>query len=112
MATKALIFESSLAEPHAALGVLYTNFEHNFPEAIAEFDQAIQLNPNYATAHQWMSTPLVALGKFDRVFEHSKKAIELDPLSRIVNADLAYNYIYAHRFDEAIAQARKTLEID
>jgi TolB-like protein/Tfp pilus assembly protein PilF len=112
MAMKALSLEPTLGSPHAALGLIYTNFNRDFSKAIAEFDRAIELDPNYATARQWKNTALVALGEFDRAFAESQKAISLDPLSLIVNADLAFNYIYAHRFDEALAQSRKTLEID
>jgi TolB-like protein/Tfp pilus assembly protein PilF len=112
MAIKALSLEPTLGSPHAALGLIYTNFDRDFSKAIAEFDRAIELDPNYATARQWKNTALVALGEFDRAFAESQKAISLDPLSLIVNADLAFNYIYAHRFDEALAQSRKTLEID
>jgi TolB-like protein/Tfp pilus assembly protein PilF len=112
MAMKAISLEPSLASPHAALGVIYTNFDRDYLKAIAEFDRALELDPNYATAYQWKNTALVVLGEFDRAIAGSKKAISLDPLSLIVNADLAFNYIYAHRFDEAIAQSHKTLEID
>jgi TolB-like protein/tetratricopeptide (TPR) repeat protein len=112
MAMKALNLEPSLGAPHAALGAVYTNFEHDFAKAIAEFDRAIQLDPNYATAHQWKTTPLSALGEFDQAIAEDTKAIRLDPLSLIVNADLAFNSINARRFDEGIAQSRKTLEID
>jgi TolB-like protein/Tfp pilus assembly protein PilF len=112
MATKAISLEPTLASPHAALGVIHTNFDRDFPRAIAEFDRAIELDPNYATAYQWKNTALVILGEFDRAIAGSKKAMSLDPLSLIVNADLAFNYIYAHRFDDAVAQSRKTLEID
>jgi TolB-like protein/Tfp pilus assembly protein PilF len=112
MALKALDLEPSLGAPHAALGAVYTNFEHDFAKAIAEFDRAVQLDPNYATAHQWKTTPLSALGEFDQAIAEDKKAIGLDPLSLIVNADLAFNYINAHRLDAAVAQCRKTLEID
>jgi len=90
----------------------YTNFDHDFDKAIAEFDRAIQLNPNYATALQWKNTALVALQQFDAAIAASKQAITLDPLSLIVNADLAFNYLQARRFDEALAQSRRTLEID
>jgi TolB-like protein/tetratricopeptide (TPR) repeat protein len=112
MALKALSLEPSLGEPHAALGAIYTNFDHDFARAIAEFDRAIELNPNYATAHQWKTTALVALGEFDRAIAGDKQAIALDPLSLIVNADLAFNYLYARRIDDSIAQSRKTLDID
>jgi len=112
MALKALSLEPSLGAPHATLGAVYTNLEHDFVRAIAEFDRAIALDPNYATAHQWKTTPLGALGRFDDAIASDKRAIALDPLSLIVNSDLAFNYLNAHRFDEAITQSRKTLEID
>ncbi|MEY2528941.1 MAG: hypothetical protein QOJ05_1031 [Verrucomicrobiota bacterium] len=112
MALKALSLEPTLGAPHAALGAIYAAFDRDFEKAIAEFDRAIELDPNYATAHQWKTTPLTAMGEFDRAIVESKKAIALDPLSLIANSDLAFNYINAHRFDEAAAQCRKTLEID
>jgi TolB-like protein/Tfp pilus assembly protein PilF len=112
MANKALSLEPTLGAPHAALGLAYTNFDRDFSKAIAEFDRAIEVDPNYATAYQWKNTTLGALGEWDRAIASSKKAISLDPLSLIVNSDLAFNYIYAHRFDDALAQSRKTLEID
>jgi TolB-like protein/Flp pilus assembly protein TadD len=112
MALKAISLDASLSSPHAALGLIYTNSDRDFFKALGEFDRAIELDPNYATAYQWKNTALVALGEFDRAIAGSKKSISIDPLSLIVNADLAFSYIYAHRFDEALAQSRKTLEID
>jgi TolB-like protein/tetratricopeptide (TPR) repeat protein len=112
MALKAVSLEPSLGAPHAALGAVYTNLDHDFARAIAEFDRAIELDPNYATAYQWKTTPLGALGEFDRAIASDRQAIALDPLSLIVNADLAFNYLNAHRFDESITQSRKALEID
>jgi TolB-like protein/Tfp pilus assembly protein PilF len=112
MALRALNLEPSLGAPHATLGAVYTNLEHDFAKAIAEFDRAIELDPNYATAHQWKTTALGALGQFDQAIASSKRAIALDPLSLIVNSDLAFNYLNARRVDDAIAQIRKTLEID
>jgi TolB-like protein/Tfp pilus assembly protein PilF len=111
-AMKALELDNTLGAPHAALGLVYTNFDHDFAKAISEFEQAIRLDPNYATAHQWINTPLQASGQFDRAVAEGKRAIELDPLSLIINADLAFVYFNGHRFDDALAQSRKTLEID
>ena len=111
-AMKALELDNTLGAPHAALGLVYTNFDHDFAKAINEFEQAIRLDPNYATAHQWFNVPLQASGQFDRAVAESKRAIELDPLSLIINADLAFVYFNGHRFDDALAQSRKTLEID
>ncbi|HZR77618.1 MAG TPA: hypothetical protein VFA58_00320, partial [Chthoniobacterales bacterium] len=111
-AMKALELDNTLGAPHAALGLVYGNFDHDFAKSIGEFEQASRLDPNYATAHQWINTPLQASGQFDRSVAESKRAIELDPLSLIINADLAFVYINGHRFDDALAQSRKTLEID
>src|SRR4026209_319746 len=81
--------------------------------SIPEFQRAIALNPNYATAHHWYGNgPLLALGRFEEAIAEGKRAVELDPFSPIINADLGQNLYCARRYDEAIAQLRKTLEID
>ncbi len=111
-AMKVLELDNTLGQPHAALGLVYANFEHDFAKSIGEFERAAQLDPNYATAHQWINTGLEPTGQFDRSIAETKHAIELDPLSLIINADLAYSYFNARRFDDALAQSQKTLEID
>jgi tetratricopeptide (TPR) repeat protein len=81
--------------------------------AIAEFERAIQLNPNDATAHHWLANhSFSALGQVDREIAGMKRALELDPLSLIINTNLGQAYVYARRFDEAIAQLHKTVEMD
>jgi TolB-like protein/Tfp pilus assembly protein PilF len=111
-AKKALELDDSLAEAHASSGLL-AGLEFDFDRSITELERAIQLNPNYATAHHWFSCiPLMGLGQFDRAIAEGKRAIELDPLSLICNADLSWVYFNARRYDEVEAQARKTLEMD
>ncbi len=113
-AKKALELDDTLAEAHASSGRIAGPFDFEFDRSIAEFERAIQLNPNYAMAHHWLSWgPLTALARFDRAIAEGKRAVELDPLSLINNADLGGNvYLNARRYDEAIAQLRKTIEID
>jgi TolB-like protein/Tfp pilus assembly protein PilF len=113
-ARKALDLDDTLAEAHASSGRIAGPFDYEFDRSIAEFERAIQLNPNYAMAHHWLSWgPLTALAQFDRAISEGKRAVELDPLSLIDNADLGGNvYFNARRYDEAIAQLRKTIEID
>jgi TolB-like protein/Flp pilus assembly protein TadD len=108
---KALALDDSLAQAHASSGLL-ANLELDLNRAITELERAIQLNPNYATAHHWVALPLMAIGQSDRAIVEGKRAVELDPLSLICNADLAWVYFNARRYDEAEAQARKTLEMD
>jgi TolB-like protein/Tfp pilus assembly protein PilF len=113
-AKKALELDDTSAEAHASAGRILGPFDFQFDRSISEFERAIQLNPNYAMAHHWLSwAPLSALGQFDRAIAEGKRAVELDPLSLINNADLGGNvYFNSRRYDEAIAQLRKTIEID
>src|SRR5262245_45515012 len=108
---KALELDDSLAEAHASSGLLDT-FECRLERAITDFERAIQLKPNYATAHHWLMFGRLSLGHLDQAIEQGKRALKLDPLSPIINADFAWTYFCARRFDEAEQQARKTLEID
>lgn len=112
-ARKAIELDDSLAEAHTALASALFNYDWNLTEAVREFQRAIELNPNYPTAHQWYSDgPLLAMGRFDDAIAEMKRAQELDPLSLIINAELANSYTFAGRYDQAIEQFRKTLEMD
>jgi TolB-like protein/Tfp pilus assembly protein PilF len=112
-AKKALELDDTLAEAHTSLANVLNDYDFDFEQSLKEFERAIQLNPNYATAHQWYASgPLSALGQFDRAIAEGKRAVELDPLSLIINAALGLDYFYARRYDEAIAQLRKTIELD
>jgi len=111
-ALKSLQIDDTLAGAHTALAqVLF--FDLDFAGAMKEFQRAIDLDPNYATAHHWYANgPLLALGRFDEAIAEGARAVELDPLSPIINVNQANNYIIAGRYDEAIQQIRKALELD
>jgi len=111
-ALKSLQIDDTLAGAHTALAqVLF--FDLDFAGAIKEFQRAIDLDPNYATAHHWYANgPLLALGRFDEAVAEGARAVELDPLSPIINVNQANNFIIAGRCDEAIHQIRKALELD
>jgi TolB-like protein/Tfp pilus assembly protein PilF len=110
---KALELDDTLPEAHASSGRIVSGYDFNSQQAIAEFERALQLNPNYATAHHWFAAgPLLALARFDQSIAEGKRSIELDPLSMINNADFGQDYCFARRYDEAIAQLRKTIEIE
>ena len=113
-AKRALELDESLAEAHTALAYVLLNYFWDFPESNREFQRAIELNPNYATAHQWYGNGylLAILERFDEAIAEGKRAQELDPLSLIVNSDLGQDYFFARQYDKAIEQLRKTVEID
>ena len=112
-AKKALEIDDNLAEAHTTLGFILCVHHLNFADSIREFERAIALNPNYATAHHWFGDgPLLAVGQFDRAIAEGKRAVELDPLSVIITADLGADYLVARRYNEAIEQFHKAIDLD
>jgi TolB-like protein/Flp pilus assembly protein TadD len=111
-ASKALQLDSQLGEAHASLAEIFAN-EVNLREARREGERAIELAPNYATAHHWLGIDILSpLGQHDRAIAELRRAVEIDPFSAIINTNLGYSYILARRYTEAIAQLRKTVELD
>ena len=111
-AIKALELDSTLSEAHNSLAFCFDAFDWDFAAAGKEFQRAIELNPGYATAHHWYAWHLSLLGRYDEAIEEMRKAKSLDPLSLIINADLAELLSIAHFYDESIIQSRKTIEMD
>ena len=111
-ATRAIELDESSPEGHAALAMLLC-YDFKVRESEAEFKRAIELDPNYATAHHWYgNTLLTTLGRFDEAIKEGKRAIELDPFSLIINADLGTTLMEARRYNDALAQLRATLALD
>ncbi len=104
--------DDTLAEAHASLGWISANYDWDWANAEKEYKRALELNPSYATAHQWYSEFLTYMGRHDEAVAEGRKALELDPLSLIINNDLGQVYYFARRYNEAIYQLRKTLEMD
>ncbi len=111
-AMRALEIESTLAEARTALAYVKYIYDWNWGEAEKEFKRALELNPNYATGHQWYAEFLTTMGRFDEALEEIRRAQELDPLSLIINAIEGWFFYFARQYDLAIEQCRKTLEMD
>jgi eukaryotic-like serine/threonine-protein kinase len=111
-AQKSLALDDNLAEGHASLGQILSYYDFDLDGAEREFQRALTLNPNYATAHQWRAENLSAMGKLDEAVADARRALELDPLSLIINRTLGDCLVDARRFDEAIKQYQKTLDLD
>ena len=112
-AIKALTLDDTLAEAHATLAHILINYDWNSSAAEKEFKRSIELNPEYATAHQWYAIHfLTATGRLEEAVQEMKKALELDPASLVMNTFMGATLSYTGRYDEAIDQCRRTIQMD
>ena len=111
-AKRALELDGSLGEAHTSLAFAAMNYDWDWSTAELEFHKAIELNPNYANAHHWYADYLSAVGRQEEAVAESKRALELDPVSPIINAWLGWRYFFARQYQLAIQQYRRTLVID
>ncbi|HEY6246248.1 MAG TPA: tetratricopeptide repeat protein [Pyrinomonadaceae bacterium] len=111
-ALKAQSLDASLAEPHTTLGLALSSFDYDFAAAEREYKRAIQLNPNYATAHQWYGELLSLEGRFDEASAELHRALDLEPLSQPINWDYGRFLYNSRKFDEALEQLKKTSDLD
>jgi len=111
-ARKALEIDETLAEAHASLAFVNWHYDWDWVNAEREFKRAIELNPNYATAHQWYAMFLSQFGRLAEAISEIKIAQELDPLSSIITLASAWIPFLARQFDQTIKQCRKVLDRD
>ena len=111
-ATKALELDNSLGEAHTSLAFCLGLFEWNWEAAEKEFQEAIALNPGYATAHQWYALQLSVMGRHREAIAEMSKAESLDPLSLIISADMADVLFAAHQYEDSMQQSRKAINMD
>jgi TolB-like protein/DNA-binding winged helix-turn-helix (wHTH) protein/Flp pilus assembly protein TadD len=111
-AMKAIELDSSLGEAHNSLAFCLDGFDWDLKGGEREFLRALELNPGYATAHHWYAWHLSLMGRYPEAIAEMKKAQNLDPLSLIIQADLAELLVIAHEYDESIQQSQKAIEMD
>ena len=111
-ALRALEIDESLAEAHASLGLIKEDYDYDWLGSEREFLRAIQLNPQYATAHQWYAESLSWQGRFQEALAESEQARRLDPLSPIIATDHASILYYSRQYDASLTQCRSVLELD
>lgn len=109
---KALEIDNRLAEVHTSLASILMLSEWDWTNSEKEFKLALDLNPNYPTAHHWYSQWFLHMGRLDESVEMISRAAELDPVSQAILKDKGLALYYARRYDEAIEMALKTLELD
>jgi len=111
-ALKALQIDDSLAEAHTSLALIAQNYDWDWQTAEKEYLRAIQLDPNYATAHHWYAEHLMWLGRFDEAFRESERARQLDPLSMIIAADNGVILYFSRQYDRAMEKFRSVLAME
>jgi serine/threonine protein kinase/Tfp pilus assembly protein PilF len=111
-AQKALALDESLSEAHNSLAAVLLFYEWDWAGAAREFRRAIELNPNYATGHHWYAHYLVSVGRLDEAFQEMQRALELDPLSLIINTETGWMLYFTRDYERAIKQYKKSLELD
>jgi TolB-like protein/Tfp pilus assembly protein PilF len=111
-ARHASALDANLAEPHVTLAYLSSTYDYDLVSAEGEFKQAIALNPNYATAHQWYAELLTNSGRFDEANSEYRRALEIEPLSLPINWDFGRFFYMSRRYNESLAQHLKTIELD
>jgi adenylate cyclase len=111
-ALKALEIDDSISESHLALGLVQLFYEWNWSETYNSIQKALEINPGSADVHSTYGIYLTAVGELTKALEETKEAHKLDPLSLTINMQLGSAYYYLYRFDEAINQYEKTLELD
>ncbi len=111
-AMKALSIDDTLAEAHTSLANVLVRYDWDWSAAEREFKRAIELNPNYPTAHYWYALYLAGMGRQEEARREAQRAQELDPLSLVTNWHVGIIFSYARQHDRVIEQLRKTLELD
>jgi TolB-like protein/DNA-binding winged helix-turn-helix (wHTH) protein/Tfp pilus assembly protein PilF len=111
-AEKALQLDESLAEAHTSLAMVRESYDWDWAGAEQEYKRAIELDPNYATAHEWYGMHLAAMQRFPEAEAQVKQAQQLDPLSPIITTAVGEVYSFEGRYDDAIVWYRKALELN
>jgi TolB-like protein/DNA-binding winged helix-turn-helix (wHTH) protein/lipoprotein NlpI len=111
-AVQALTLDANLAEAHSTLGLIAKDFDYDWQHAEREFQHAIELNPGYATAHQWYADTLAAEGRFGEALAEGERALALEPLSIIMRADHAAILYFARQPERAAEGFRAALAMD
>ncbi|MGD8539296.1 MAG: protein kinase, partial [Candidatus Aminicenantes bacterium] len=111
-ALKAIALDETLGEAHNSLAYAIWQYYWDFDEGEREFNRAIELNPNYATARHWYAEFLMTQDRFDEAFREVNIALELDPVSLIINSLLGDLYLNVGQPGKAVEQLLKTLEMD
>lgn len=109
-AARAMEIDDSLAEAHASMGLVMSNYDWGLETAEKEFKRAIELKPNYAPALHWYSVNLFYMRRYDEAFAIDKRALALDPYSRLYNMTVTNETLLFGRYEEALVRYDELIE--
>ncbi len=111
-ACQAIALDDQVAEAHASLAWAMFIYDWDWAGAIREFRRAIELDPRYATSHQWYAFLLLSQSRIEEGLLEAHTALELDPASVSVRRSVAHSYMYARRYDQAIHHIERAIALD
>ena len=111
-AMTALQLDPDLGEAHTPLAAVLWLHDWKWQEAQAEFQRSLELNPTYPTANHWYAEYVMTMGRQVEAIAKMKNSQELDPLSLIINVAIGWASYMARRYDEALEQLLRTVELE
>jgi len=111
-AQQALALDPTLAEVHSSLGWVLFIYDWDWDGAVAAFRRAMEIDPGYATAHQWYSFVVLTQRSVDQALVEGHTALELDPASVSIRRSLGWLYYYARRYDDSLRHLRRAIAMD
>src|SRR5215213_271522 len=112
LATKAIELDNTIGETHSTLGVTLGAFDWKWDEARSYYRRAMEINPYYMPAYQYLAMNLLIQNRPDEALENAQRCLEIDPLLPVINANLAWFYYLSRQYEKAEEQARLTIDID
>jgi TolB-like protein/Flp pilus assembly protein TadD/tRNA A-37 threonylcarbamoyl transferase component Bud32 len=111
-ALAAIAIDNTLAEAHTSLAFVHWVYDWDWAAAGREFEEALRLDPSYATAHDWYAYYLASMGRFDQALAHVKQAQAIEPVSLSISTDVGEIYYWSRQYDRAVEQLRSVLQIE
>jgi TolB-like protein/Tfp pilus assembly protein PilF len=111
-AERAVQLDDTLPEAHVTLALVHQFHSWNWAGAEREYQRALEIRPSFAMAHSWYGLMLATLGRAEASLDESRRAVDLDPLSLLLNLNLGWACYQARRYDDALKQAHHLLELD
>ena len=110
--TRALAIDDTIGEAHTTRGLLRQNTDWDLAGAEQAYRRALELSPQYATAHHWYAELLLQMGRFEEASDHYRHALAADPMSSAIRSDRAVFHYYTRDYDRAVRELTACIAAD